>query len=43
MRESGCLSLDLSYVGAGRLDGTWAYDKNLMDIAAGTLIAQEGK
>ena len=42
MRESGCLSLDLSYVGAGRLDGTWAYDKNLMDIAAGTLIAQEG-
>ena len=42
MRESGCLSLDLSYVGTGRLDGVWAYDVNLIDIAAGSLIAQEG-
>ena len=32
MRESGCLSLDLSYVGTGRLDGVWAYDVNLIDI-----------
>ena len=42
MRESGCLSLDLSYVGAGRLDGVWGYDVSLIDFAAGALIAQEG-
>ena len=42
MRESGCLSLDLVYVGTGRIDGTWAYDLNLIDIASGSLIAQEG-
>tara|TARA_B100000965_G_scaffold69390_1_gene54718 strand:+ start:644 stop:1432 length:789 start_codon:yes stop_codon:yes gene_type:complete len=42
MRESGCLSLDLSYVGAGRLDGVWGYDVSLIDFAAGGLIAQEG-
>ena len=42
MRESGCLSLDLSYVGAGRLDGVWGYDVSLIDFAAGSLIAQEG-
>ena len=42
MRESGCLSLDLSYVGAGRLDGVWSYDVSLIDFAAGALIAQEG-
>ena len=42
MRESGCLSLDLSYVGAGRLDGVWGYDISLIDFAAGGLIAQEG-
>ena len=42
MRESGCLSLDLAYVGTGRLDGVWANDINIMDIGAGSLIAQEG-
>ena len=42
MRESGCLSLDLAYVGAGRLDGVWAHSISLIDFAAGTLIAQEG-
>ena len=42
MRESGCLSLDLSYVGAGRLDGVWGYDVSLIDFASGGLIAQEG-
>ena len=42
MRESGCLSLDLVYVGAGRLDGNWAHDISLIDMAAGSLIAQEG-
>ena len=42
MRESGCLSLDLAYVGAGRLDGVWGYDVSLIDFASGSLIAQEG-
>ena len=42
IRESGCLSLDLAYVGSGRLDGTWAHDIGLIDMAAGSLIAQEG-
>ena len=42
MRESGCLSLDLAYVGTGRLDGVWANDINIIDIGAGSLIAQEG-
>ena len=42
MRESGCLSLDLAYVGTGRLDGIWGHDLNIIDIAAGSLIAQEG-
>jgi len=42
MRESGCLSLDLCYVGAGRLDGVWGYDVSLIDFASGSLIAQEG-
>ena len=42
MRESGCLSLDLSYIGAGRLDGVWGYDVSLIDFASGALIAQEG-
>jgi len=42
MRESGCFSLDLAYVGTGRLDGIWGHDLNIIDIAAGSLIAQEG-
>ena len=42
IRESGCLSLDLAYIGSGRLDGTWAHDIGLIDMAAGSLIAQEG-
>ena len=42
MRESGCLSLDLTYVGTGRLDGLWAFDITNIDFASGALIAQEG-
>ena len=42
MRESGCLSLDLSYIGTGRIDGIWSYDVEVTDFAAGSLIAQEG-
>ena len=42
MRESGCVSLDLAYVGTGRLDGLWAFDVNNIDFVSGALIAQEG-
>ena len=42
MRESGCLSLDLSYIGTGRIDGVWSYDVDKSDFAAGSLIAEEG-
>ena len=42
MRESGCVSLDLAYVGTGRLDGLWAFDVNDIDFVSGALIAQEG-
>lgn len=42
MRETGCLSLDLSYIGTGRVDGIWSYGVDTEDFAAGSLIAQEG-
>ena len=42
MRETGCLSLDLSYIGTGRVDGIWSYGVDISDFAAGSLIAQEG-
>lgn len=41
VRRSGCASLDLSYVGAGKLDGFWERDLNTWDIAAGALIIEE--
>tara|TARA_B100001057_G_scaffold501194_1_gene621796 strand:+ start:849 stop:1637 length:789 start_codon:yes stop_codon:yes gene_type:complete len=42
VRQSGCLSLDLAYIGSGRLDAIWSSDTNIIDMAAGSLIAQEG-
>jgi len=41
IRQSGCLSLDLTYIASGRLDGMWAYGLDIIDIAAGTLIVEE--
>ena len=41
MRYSGCASLDLAYVGAGRLDGFFHNKLNIWDIAAGVLIIKE--
>lgn len=41
IRRPGSASLDLAYVGAGRLDGFWEFDLNAWDIAAGILIIQE--
>lgn len=41
VRRAGSASIDLAYVGAGRLDGFWENDLNPWDIAAGVLIVKE--
>jgi myo-inositol-1(or 4)-monophosphatase len=41
MRCSGSAALDLAYVAAGRLDGTWYHRLNIWDMAAGTLLVRE--
>lgn len=41
VRCSGSAALDLAYVAAGRLDGTWYNRLNAWDYAAGYLIATE--
>ena len=41
IRSSGSIALDLAYIATGRLDGMWAHNVRLWDVAAGLLIAQE--
>ena len=41
IRNLGCASLDLAYVGSGRLDGYFHNNINLWDVAAGILIVKE--
>jgi len=41
VRCSGSAALDLAYVAAGRLDGTWYNRLNAWDMAAGALIVAE--
>lgn len=41
VRRLGATALNLSYVGAGRLDGQWMLKSKPWDIAAGSLIVQE--
>lgn len=41
MRRLGSAALDLSYVGAGFLDGYWEINLHQWDVAAGVLIATE--
>jgi len=41
MRYSGCASLDLAYVAAGRLDGFFHNKINLWDVAAGEILVKE--
>ena len=41
MRYTGCASLDLAYVAAGRLDGFFHNSINLWDVAAGSLMVRE--
>jgi myo-inositol-1(or 4)-monophosphatase len=40
-RKSGCASLDMAYVAAGRYDGYFQHDLNLWDIAAGIILVEE--
>ncbi len=41
LRCSGSAALDLAYVAAGRLDGTWYQRLNAWDMVAGVLIVKE--
>lgn len=41
VRCSGSAALDLAYVAAGRLDGTWYNRLNAWDMCAGALLVQE--
>jgi myo-inositol-1(or 4)-monophosphatase len=41
IRRAGAGSLDLAYVAAGRLDGFWAMDQKMLDVAAGALLVRE--
>ena len=40
-RKSGCASLDMAYVAAGRYDGYFQNNLNLWDIAAGIILIKE--
>lgn len=41
LRRSGCASLDLCYVAAGRFDGFWEWKLHPWDTAAGWLLVRE--
>ena len=41
LRRLGSAAIDMSYVGAGFLDGYWEMDLHYWDVAAGRLIAEE--
>jgi myo-inositol-1(or 4)-monophosphatase len=41
LRQSGCPSLDLAYVAAGRLDAVWLSGMAPWELAAGSLLIQE--
>ena len=41
LRQSGCPSLDLAYVAAGRLDAIWLSSMPQWELAAGILLIQE--
>lgn len=41
IRQSGCGSLDLAYVAAGRLDALWLLDRKQWQLAAGCLLVTE--
>ena len=40
-RKSGCATLDMAYVAAGRFDGFFQKNLNIWDIAAGIVLVKE--
>ena len=41
VRRTGCTSLNLAYLAAGRFDVYWAYGTHIWDVAAGVLLIRE--
>ena len=41
LRRLGSAALNLCYLASGRLDGYWATDTKIWDVAAGVLLVQE--
>lgn len=41
MRRTGCSSLNLCYLAAGRFDAYWSFSTKIWDVAAGVLIVRE--
>jgi myo-inositol-1(or 4)-monophosphatase len=41
LRRTGSTALNLAYVAAGRLDGYWAFDNHVWDVAAAAVILTE--
>jgi myo-inositol-1(or 4)-monophosphatase len=41
LRRTGSTALNLVYLAAGRLDGYWAFDNHVWDVAAGAVILRE--
>lgn len=42
VRRGGSAAIDLAYTACGRLDGFWEFGLNPWDMAAGTLLVEEG-
>jgi myo-inositol-1(or 4)-monophosphatase len=41
LRRTGSTALNLAYVAAGRLDGYWAFDNHVWDVAGATVVLRE--
>jgi myo-inositol-1(or 4)-monophosphatase len=41
LRSTGSAALDLAYIASGQIDGFWAVDLKIWDLAAGALIVKE--
>jgi myo-inositol-1(or 4)-monophosphatase len=42
LRRTGSAALNLAYLAAGRFDAAWSLGTKIWDVAAGTLLVQEG-
>lgn len=41
LRRTGSTAINLAYLTAGRLDGFWAIDNKVWDVAGGTVLVRE--